>query len=114
MRGKGDLNKAVEYTSPTGVKTLLYPIGYLAEQLGRTSQTVRKWEIGGTIPPTPFKIQGRRVYSTEHIEALVKGAEKSKIKQGSSIVQTAFTKRAYKDFERINKMFFHKEDSSNG
>lgn len=100
--------KSVEWTSPTGIKTTLYNIGTLAEQLGRTSQTIRKWEIGGIIPPTPFKVDGKRMYSKEHIEALVKGAEKSKIKQGSNISKTAFTKRAFKDFEEIHKKFFNK------
>lgn len=98
--------KEIPYTSPTGIKTTLYNIGTLAEALGRTSQTIRKWEIGGVIPPTPFKHNNQRMYSKEHIEALVRGAEKSKIKQGSSICQTAFTKRAFKDFDEINKKFF--------
>ena len=104
-------SREIPYTSPTGIQTTLYNIGTLAEALGRTSQTIRKWEIGGIIPPTPFKQDGKRLYSKEHIEALVKGAEKSKLKQGSSIYQTAFTKRAFKDFERINKSFFEIEDS---
>lgn len=99
--------KAIEYTTPTGIKTTLYNIGVLAEALGRTSQTIRKWEIGGVIPPTPFKQNGQRLYSMEHIEALVKGAEKSKIKIGSAISQTAFTQRAFKDFEEINDRFFN-------
>ena len=32
---------------------------------------------------------------------------KSKLKQGSSICNTAFTDRAFKDFERINDEFFN-------
>lgn len=103
--------KAIPYTSPTGVETTLYNIGTLAEALGRTSQTIRKWEVGGIIPPTPFKQNGQRLYSKEHIEALVKSAEKSKIKQGSNISKTAFTKRAFKDFNDIYIKFFgEKED----
>lgn len=101
--------KSIEYTSPTGVKTTLYNIGTLAEALGRTSQTIRKWEIGGVIPPTPFKQNGQRLYSAEHISALVRGAEKSKIKHGSAISQTAFTQRAFKDFEEINDRLFNTE-----
>lgn len=104
--------KAISYTTPTGIETTLYNIGTLAEALGRTSQTIRKWEVGGVIPPTPFKMNGQRMYAKEHIEALVKGAEKSKIKQGSNISQTAFTSRAFKDFDKIYKEFFG--DKSNG
>ena len=64
-------SREVEYTTPTGIKTTLYSINVLAEALGRTSQTVRKWELGGTIPPTPFRIHGRRFYSKEHIDIIV-------------------------------------------
>lgn len=105
-------SKKIEYTSPTGVKTTLYSIGTLADALGRTSQTVRKWEVGGIIPKTPFTVNGVRMYSTEHIEAIVRGAEKSRIKQGSSICDTAFSKRVYSDFERLHQHFFVKKEEN--
>ena len=103
-------SREVPYTSPTGIKTTLYSISTLAERLGRTSQTVRKWEIGGIIPPTPFTIKGRRFYSEEHIQAIVDSAEKSKIKPGKSLGNTQFSNRCYKEFERLNKLFFNREE----
>ena len=102
--------KEVSYTTPTGIKTTLYSISTLADRLGRTSQTVRKWEIAGIIPPTPFKINGRRFYSEEHIQVIVDSAEKSKIKLGKPISGTQFSNRCYKEFERLNKLFFNKEE----
>lgn len=98
--------RAVPYTTPTGIETTLYNIGTLADALGRTSQTIRKWEIGGVLPPTPFKIQGKRFYSKEHIEAIVNSAEKSNIQQGKEISGTKFSERIYKEFDRINILFF--------
>lgn len=99
--------KSVLYKTPTGIETTLYSIGTVAEALGRTRQTIRKWEVGGIIPPTPFKINGIRMYSTEHIDALVKCAEQAHLKNGSAISQTTFTKHIYEEFDKINKKFFN-------
>ena len=103
--------RAIPYTSPTGKKTTLYNISVLAEAIGRTPQTIRKWEIGGIIPKTPFNANGKRLYSQEHIEAIVKCAETSHIMMGSKISQTNFTEKVYREFKRINDEFFNnKED----
>lgn len=102
--------REISYTSPiTGRKTTLYNIGVVAEAIGRTSQTIRKWEVGGVIPPTPFKQKGKRLYSKEHIDAIVKCAESSRIMQGSQVSQTAFSKKLYREFQKVNDLFF-KED----
>ena len=98
-----------EYTTPTGIKTTLFGIRFLAEQLGRTTQCVRKWEIGGVIPPTPFRINGRSYYSKEHIDIIVSSAEKSKIKQGKTLGNTKFSERCYREFEELHKKFFNKQ-----
>ena len=37
-----------------GVEVVMYSIGDLAQELGRESQTIRKWELNGVIPPTRF------------------------------------------------------------
>ena len=110
--------RQIDYTSPTGVKTKLYNIGTLAYAVGRDTQTIRKWEIAGILPPTPFRVGGKRMYSKEHIDAVVDSATRSKIKNGSSIAQTQFSQRLYRNFEKINKMFFgetysDKEENNN-
>ena len=103
--------REIPYTSPiTGKSTTLYNINVAAEAIGRTPQTIRKWEVGGIIPPTPFRQQGKRLYSKEHIDALVKCAEEAKIRQGVNIMQTSFSKRLYKEFEVINDLFFKKPE----
>lgn len=105
--------REIPYTSPiTGRKTTLYNIGVVAEAIGRTSQTIRKWEVGGVIPPTPFKQKGKRLYSKEHIDAIVKCAESSRIMQGSQVSQTAFSKKLYKEFQKVNDLFFKKTEEN--
>lgn len=113
---KKSWGKAVPYTSPTGRETMLYNIATAAEAIGRTSQTLRKWEVGGIIPMTPFKMHGRRMYSTEHIDALVECAEKSHIRPGTRIQDTAFSSNMYKRYEEIYNLFFkeNKEDNTSG
>lgn len=96
-------DRTVPYTNKkTGYSTTLYNINVVSTHLGRTSQTVRKWEIAGTIPKTPFSIQGRRLYCTEQIEILVECAEKAKISTGKKISQTNFTRNVQL---RWNKLF---------
>lgn len=95
----------IPYTSPSGVETTLYNIGYLADCVGRTSQTIRKWEIAGILPPTPFRVKGRRYYSTEQIDIIVKSAEKSHIVRGKSICDTWFSKRIYRQFEKLYETY---------
>lgn len=111
--------RAIPYTSPTGVETTLYNISTAADAIGRTAQTLRKWEIAGILPPTPFTVNNRRMYSTEHINAIVECAEKAKLKNGKAIKDTSFSKRLYKRFAELNKLFFgieekeEKEDNAN-
>lgn len=105
--------KEVPYTSPTGKQTTLYNIATAAEAIGRCAQTLRKWEVGGIIPMTPFKLHGRRMYSTEHIDALVECAEQSKIRPGTRIQDTAFSKHMYERYAKIYDYFF-KEDTEEG
>ena len=53
--------RAIPYTTPTGIHTCLYNIATAAEAIGRTAQTLRKWEVSGTVPLTPFKVGGKRM-----------------------------------------------------
>ena len=102
--------RAIHYKSPiTGRETTLYNIATVAEALGRTSQTVRKWEIGGIIPKTPFKSNKQRLYAEEHIDALIRCAEKVHLMQGSKGSRGRFSKYAFEEFQKVNELFF-KED----
>lgn len=100
-------DREVPYTNEkTGFSTTLYNINVVANALGRTSQTIRKWEIAGVIPKTPFKSEGRRLYAKEQIEILVECAEKAHISTGKKISQTTFTANVDKKWKELfNKIF---------
>lgn len=91
-----------DFTLPNGETIELFYIGTLAGALGRTPPTVRKWEISGVLPDPLFRdVNGRRLYSQEQIDAIVKCAERAKIKQGMSIANTSFSVWCHKELEKI-------------
>lgn len=84
----------------------LFYIDRLASELGRTPQTIRKWEVSGILPRPIFKDKvGRRLYSTEQIETIVECAIKSNIRQGYSVANTNFSVRVHKAIEDLNKKY---------
>ena len=94
---------------PNGEEIELYYIGALANALGRSTNAIRKWEISGVIPNTCFRDKdGRRMYSREQIEAIVRCAEKAKIKQGLSIANTSFSTWVHKEMEALRDKYTKK------
>lgn len=92
-----------------GEEVTLYPIAYLGIRLGRSASTIRRWEIGGIIPKTPFKdTLGRRMYTKEQIDAIVKAAEEAVIKPGLSLCNTRFPGLAKKYMTEINNKYLNK------
>lgn len=86
----------------------LFYIDRLATELGRTPQTIRKWEVSGILPKPIFKDKlGRRLYTLEQINAIVDCAEKSNVRIGYSIANTNFSVRVHKALEEINKKYFN-------
>lgn len=51
-------------------ETVMFSIYFLAQKVGRSIQACRKWEKNETLPPTPFKKNGVRLYTAEMIEAV--------------------------------------------
>lgn len=91
---------------PNGEEIELFYIGTLAAALGRTPNTIRKWEISGVIPDPLFKdAHGHRLYSKEQIDAIVKCAERAKIAQGYSIANTSFSEWCYKEMEKLKEKY---------
>jgi DNA-binding transcriptional MerR regulator len=84
----------------------LFYISTLAYELGRTTNTVRKWEIAGIIPPTLFKDSSkRRLYSREQIDIIVQCAIDAKIKQGASLNGTSFESKVHKRLAKLNEQY---------
>ena len=93
-------------TTINGEEVTLYPISKLASELGRSTQTIRKWEVAGILPQPIFKDKnGRRLYSLEQIEAIVDCAIKSNVRQGYSVANTNFSPKVFKALEEINKKY---------
>ena len=95
-----------DFRLPNGETIELFYIGTLANALGRTSNTVRKWEIAGIIPDPCFQdANGRRLYSQEQIDAIVRCAERAKIKQGYSIANTSFSQWCHKELNALKEKY---------
>lgn len=91
---------------PNGETLELFYIGALAEALGRDSNTIRRWEIAGVIPDPCFKDKfGKRLYSQEQIDAIVRCAERAKIKQGGSFANTSFSKWCYRELDKLKEKY---------
>lgn len=89
-----------------GEEVELFYIDRLATELGRTPQTVRKWEVSGILPKPIFKDKlGRRLYSQEQIDAIVECAERSNVRIGYSIANTNFSVRVHEALQKINNKY---------
>lgn len=94
---------------PNGKKVKLYPIGVLAEALGRCSQTIRKWEISGILPRTMFEDSRKvRLYTQEQIDIIVKCAEECQLSAGSAPSRTRFRKMVHEELAVLAKKYLRK------
>jgi len=94
------------YKLQSGEVIELFYIGALATALGRTPNTIRRWEISGIIPDPCFRDPyNKRLYSQEQIDAICVCAERARIMQGSSIGHTNFSKWCYKALETIQRKY---------
>lgn len=91
---------------PNGENLDLFYIGKLATALGRTPNTIRRWEIAGILPDPCFRDpKGARLYSQEQIDVIVQAAEKCKIRQGSTLSRTSFSARCYKGLAELKEKY---------
>ena len=85
----------------------LYYVSALAEELGRTSQCIRKWEVANILPKATFRDKnGRRMYSKEQIECIVSVAEQCNVRQGYSVVNTGFPAKVHEALKELNKKYY--------
>ena len=107
------LPEGKEYTI-RGKKMTLYPISYLAkrlsEELGdeRTTQTIRKWERAGVIPPAIFRVGGKRLYHKKQVDVICKCAKEAGIRQGVSLALTDFSVKVWEQMREVNKKLLGK------
>jgi hypothetical protein len=65
--GRAKLPKAYSFGD---AEVAMFSIFFLAQKVSRSIQACRKWEKNGTLPPTPFRKKGVRLYTAEMIEAV--------------------------------------------
>ena len=95
-----------ESTIVGGVRMELYPIGKLAERIGRSPLTVRRWHRDGIIPKAMFKNgRGWRMYTSEEIGVLSLLFEECGMRQGLPIEETSFSKRAVEEMEKLKNKY---------
>lgn len=93
----------------------LFPISILAQKLGkalkdsRTTQTIRKWEVKGVIPPAIFRNGQKRLYSMEQIDCICRVAKEENIRQGYSLSMTQFSLRVWEEMRIINRKYVVKD-----
>lgn len=94
---------------PNGKKVVLYPVSVLSEALGRSNQTIRKWEIAGILPRTMFEDSRKcRLYTKEQIDIIVKCAEECHVSQGSAISRTPFKKMVHEELAKLARKYLRK------
>jgi len=79
---------------------LVYPVSFLAQQMGRSTDTIRLWERDGVIPSSYIRAQnGWRYYTRAEIDILVRVAGEEGIRQGRSHKYTNFSKRVTEELD---------------
>lgn len=95
--------EGLKMTLKNGVQVELFPIGELADYLGRTTQTVRKWELSGVLPNTLFRNKrGYRLYTREQIMLIGKTAEETQLMMGRQYSKIKFSKLVKERLEKLN------------
>jgi hypothetical protein len=90
-----------------GVKREFFTIGHVALAMNRSIHTIRWWEKHEIIPPAPFrdskprksklKEAGDRLWSREHVEAMVRAAQEEGVLDGKQ-PSRAFTAKIVRAF----------------
>jgi len=93
---------------PNGQLEEFHYIGALAEALGKSPCSVRRYERESVLPPTPFRHRvcggpARRLYLRDQIEGIVQIAEEEGIAHGkpANISATNFTARVMKLYATV-------------
>lgn len=95
--------EGLKMTLKNGVQVELFPIGELADYLGRTTQTVRKWELSGVLPNTLFRNKrGYRLYTREQIMLIGKTAEETQLMTGRQYSKIKFSKLVKERLSKLN------------
>ena len=96
----------------------LFPIGKISQALTdadcpRDTQTIRSWEKKGVLPPSIFRGGGKRLFSKEQIDCIVRVAVECQIKQGKNVTVTNFVERIWEEMQPINEEYKRRLSNEN-
>lgn len=80
-----------------GMPVDFFPIGAVCAAFGRPAVTIRLWIRQGHLPPATFRmpdrngVKGRRLYTREQIEALIRVADEHGIREAGRVDWTKHT-----------------------
>jgi len=102
------LTDGKEYEIDKIGKIILFPISKISQALTdagypRDTQTIRKWEGAGILPKTPFRHGGKRLYSQEHVDIIVKAVVECNLTQGTAFHFTPFKETIAKYWVEVNR-----------
>lgn len=99
-----------------GRKQEFFTISNLAQALGYSVQSIRAWEAQGLLPKSPYRSprtrrpvaggrsnKGRRLWTREQIEAILKAAKKHKVILNREPPNQAFYSTVQAAFDRISE-----------
>jgi hypothetical protein len=102
--------KGKVYDLPGMGEVPLYPISRIARELTkaglpRTTQTIRKWELWGVLPPALFYADatGKRLYTMDQIECIVRVALACDIKRG--LERDEFKEKIWQELTKLNEKY---------
>jgi len=67
------------------VKGVFYTLGEVATLIGKKIITLRMWERKGLLPKASFRYKGRRLYTLQQVQNVVKWQEENKLRKGMSM-----------------------------
>lgn len=107
-------NNPKVFKFPNGNTIEVYTIGELCYEVGRTPDTVRKWELSGILPPTCFRDKrGHRLYTQEQIDVIRLCAEKSNLGQGRNSL-LKFKRYVNKELKKLETKYIEYGGYING
>lgn len=92
-----------------GVTVQVYALKYLAAELHRAPETIRRWEITGFIPKPIFKtLDGCRWYTIEEIKMYIHlyAEEADNLKNGKKFSNTKFSERTFCEVAVLKEQLF--------
>lgn len=96
---RGSKRKA--YRTYKGVEVRVFKIGEVAQQIGRSAQTIRLWEEDRLIPKPVFKNTAHRLYTEHQAKLLADFAEVSRNNRNAPQVILQASKRLRSEWMNI-------------